>query len=121
MGTWNKDRAEKRIKSKIDGLAVNDIAIKDYVRDTDLTNLPNNVAYRVNGVHLYADILNLEHMLQVTSYEGEMCHKRTLRFLNLHYGLSDSAADGLDPGRLSQSAASLGDCQTLRRRGWAGS
>jgi len=85
MGTWNKDRAEKRINSKIDSLPVKDIAIKDYVRDVDLTNLPNGVAYRVNGVHLYADILNLEHMLQVTSHEGEMCHKRTLRFLNLHY------------------------------------
>jgi len=85
MGTWNKDRAEKRIKGKIDSLPVKDITIKDYVRDTDLTNLPSSVAYRVNGVHLYADILNLEEMLHVTSFEGEMCHKRTLRFLNLHY------------------------------------
>ncbi len=44
-----------------------------------------NVAYRVNGVHLYADILNLAAMLNVTDYEGETCHKQTLRFLNLHY------------------------------------
>jgi class 3 adenylate cyclase len=32
-----------------------------------------------------ADILNLKDMLQVTDVEGETCHKRTLRFLNLHY------------------------------------
>ena len=54
--SWNKDRAAKRIDGKIADLPVKDIQIKEYVRDTDLTNLPSNVAYRVNGVHLYADI-----------------------------------------------------------------
>jgi class 3 adenylate cyclase len=83
--TWNKDRAAKRINAKIDALPLTDIEIKDYVRDTDLSNLSNTVAYRVDGVHLYADILNLKDMLQVTDVEGETCHKRTLRFLNLHY------------------------------------
>jgi hypothetical protein len=39
----------------------------------------------VDGAHLYADILNLKDMLAVTATEGETCHKRTLRFLNLHY------------------------------------
>lgn len=83
--SWNRDRATKRIDAKIDGLPVKDIEIKDYVRDTDLSNLSSNVAYRVDGVHLYADILNLRDMLAVTTVEGETCHKRTLRFLNLHY------------------------------------
>jgi class 3 adenylate cyclase len=36
-------------------------------------------------VHLYADILNVIDMLNVTEVEGEICHRRTLRFLNLHY------------------------------------
>jgi class 3 adenylate cyclase len=83
--SWNKDRAAKRIDTKISGLQLKDIEIKKYVRDTDLTNLPGNVAYRVDGVHLYADILNLSEMLRVTDVEGETCHRRTLRFLNLHY------------------------------------
>ncbi len=83
--TWNRDRAAKRIDSKITQLSLNDIEIKDYVRDTDLTNLPSHVAYRVDGVHLYADILNLTDMLHVTEVEGETCHRRTLRFLNMHY------------------------------------
>ena len=56
--SWNKERAGKRIDGKISGLPLKDIEIKKYVRDTDLTNLPGNVAYRVEGVHLYADILN---------------------------------------------------------------
>jgi class 3 adenylate cyclase len=83
--TWNKDRASKRIDSRIAELPLNDIEIRDYVRDTALTNLPRNVAYLIDGVHLYADILNLADMLHVTDVEGETCHRRTLRFLNLHY------------------------------------
>ena len=83
--TWDKKRAAKRIDDKIAELPLKDIEIKEYVRDTDLTNLKRNVAYRVDGVHLYADILNLLDMLHVTDTEGETCHRRTLRFLNLHY------------------------------------
>jgi class 3 adenylate cyclase len=83
--TWNKDTAVKRIDSRLAKLPLDDIEIKDFVRDTDLTNLPANVAYRINGAHLYADILNLADMLHVTEVEGETCHRRTLRFLNLHY------------------------------------
>jgi class 3 adenylate cyclase len=82
---WNKDTASKRIDSRITELPLEDIEIKEFVRDTDLTNLPRNVAYRINGVHVYADILNLVDMLHVTDIEGETCHRRTLRFLNLHY------------------------------------
>src|ERR1017187_5633700 len=82
--TWKKERAADRIGAKIKELPINDIEIKEFVRDTDLTNLPRNVAYRIDGVHLYADILNLVDMLHVTDVEGETCHRRTLRFLNLH-------------------------------------
>jgi hypothetical protein len=85
MGSWNKDRAKKRIDDKIASMPLKDIEIKEYVRETDLRGLPATVAYRVDGAHLYADILNLNDMLHVTDVEGETCHKRTLRFLNLHY------------------------------------
>jgi len=83
--TWNKDRSSKRIDTRLAEVALKDIDIKEYVRDTDLTSLSNRTAYRVNGVHLYADILNMTDMLNVTNAEGEICHRRTLRFLNLHY------------------------------------
>jgi class 3 adenylate cyclase len=83
--TWNKDRASKRIDAKIEAIPLKKIEIKEYVRDTSLTDLPGTVAYRLDGVHLYADILNLSDMLHVTDIEGEICHRRTLRFLNLHY------------------------------------
>src|SRR5712675_2016137 len=83
--SWNKDTASERIDARIAELPLADIEIKEFVRNTDLTNLPRNVAYRIDGVHLYADILNLVDMLHVTDVEGEICHRRTLRFLNLHY------------------------------------
>lgn len=94
--TWNKDRATTRIDNKIAALPLNDIEIKEYVRDTDLWNLKNTVAYRVDGVHLYADILNLNDMLHVTDIEGETCHRRTLRFLNLHYRAVHRILDRVD-------------------------
>ena len=83
--TWKKERAADRIAEKIKNLPTKDIEIKEFVRDTDLSNLPGNVAYRLEGVHLYADILNVAAMLHITDVEGETCHRRTLRFLNLHY------------------------------------
>jgi class 3 adenylate cyclase len=83
--TWNKDRATRRIDAKIDALPLKDIEIKEYVRDTNLSGISNTTAYRVDGVHIYADILNLKDMLNVTNVEGETCHKQTLRFLNMHY------------------------------------
>lgn len=80
---WNYDRAVKHIDEKIKD--VSKVVIADYVRDTSLQNISTNKAYKVNGVHIYADILNLEDMLHCTNAEGETCHKRTLHFLNLHY------------------------------------
>jgi class 3 adenylate cyclase len=82
---WKKDRASERIDARIDELPLNKIDIKKFVKETSLTDLPRNVAYRIDGAHLYADIVNLADMLHVTDVEGETCHRRTLRFLNLHY------------------------------------
>lgn len=94
--SWNKDTATTRINNKIDAMPLKDIEIKEYVRDTDLSNISNKTAYRVNGVHLYADILNLDEMLAVTKVEGPDCHKRTLRFLNLHYRAVDRVIKRVD-------------------------
>lgn len=83
--SWTENRASKRIDARLAEVPFKDLEIREYVRDTNLADLPRTVAYRVDGAHLYADILNLSDMLNVTSVEGEMCHRRTLRFLNLHY------------------------------------
>lgn len=80
---WDKGTAEDRIKARLSD--VESVTVKDYVRDTDLYGIARNKAYRVDGVHVYVDILNLGEMLGITGVEGTDCHKRTLRFLNLHY------------------------------------
>lgn len=81
--TWNDERARSRIKTRLG--EVSTVEVVDWKRDTALENIPRNKAYRVDGVHLYADILNIDEMLGCTTVEGVDCHKRTLRFLNLHY------------------------------------
>jgi class 3 adenylate cyclase len=81
--TWDHDQAKDHIDAKI--AEVEHVEIVDYKKDMSLDNIPVQKAYRVNGSHLYVDILNLGDMLNVTDSEGEICHKRTLRFLNLHY------------------------------------
>ncbi|MFT0548051.1 adenylate/guanylate cyclase domain-containing protein [Allopusillimonas ginsengisoli] len=80
---WNHDRAVEHIDKKIDD--VQKVTIKNYTRDMSLESIPTNVAYRVDGVHMYADIQNLRDMLESTQAEGTDCHKRTLRFLDQHY------------------------------------
>jgi class 3 adenylate cyclase len=65
-----------------------------------LESIPPNKAYRVAGVHLYADILNLSDMLNVTAEEGIACHRRTLRFLNLHYRAVHRILDRCDARRV---------------------
>lgn len=81
--SWNEEDATARIDKRLD--EVQDVKIRDYVRDTDLTGIANGVAYRVDAVHMYVDILNMDEMLGVTAKEGVVAHRRTLRFLNLHY------------------------------------
>ncbi len=81
--TWNKVRAEEHIQRRLE--EVSEVTVVDYVRDKSLDSIPINKAYRVDGVHLYADILNLQDILGTTDVEGVRCHQRALRFLNLHY------------------------------------
>ncbi|TGU93161.1 transcriptional regulator [Mesorhizobium sp. M00.F.Ca.ET.151.01.1.1] len=80
---WKHDRAKDAIDARIK--EVDSVTVVDYKRDTSLASIPTNKAYRMDAVHLYVDILNLRGMLESTQSEGETCHKRTLRFLNLHY------------------------------------
>lgn len=80
---WKHERAVEHINKKMSDIKT--VTIKDYTRDMSLESIPTNVAYRVDGVHMYADIQNLDEMLETTQVEGTDCHKRTLRFLDQHY------------------------------------
>lgn len=95
---WNHDRAVKHIDKKIADIA--EVTIKDYVRDMSLESIPTSTAYRVDGVHMYADIMNLEDMLNITTVEGVECHKRTLRFLDQHYRVVKRILNKVDARRV---------------------
>ncbi|HAJ48787.1 MAG TPA: transcriptional regulator [Alphaproteobacteria bacterium] len=81
--SWTKTKAKERIEKSLTD--VQSPTIKDYVRDTSLDNIPNGVAYKVDGVHLYVDIVNMAALLAGTDKEGETIHQRVLRFMELHY------------------------------------
>lgn len=81
--TWNESAVKKRIAIRLK--EVENVVIRDYVKDTSLDNIGTGIAYRVNGVHLYIDIINIKELLETTVFDGERAHKRALRFLNNHY------------------------------------
>jgi hypothetical protein len=81
--SWKHDRASGRIGKRLDD--VSDPVVKDFSRDMSLQNIPVDHAYKVDGVHLYADIINVGDILESYQEEGVTCHRRALRFLNQHY------------------------------------
>lgn len=81
--TWDHSRAKARIDQSIKD--VSNVEIVEYTKGLALENIPRAKAYRMDSVHLYADILNLDEILANQDSEGVRCHQRTLRFLNLHY------------------------------------
>lgn len=81
--SWKEDNAKKRIATRFE--EVRNVEIVDYTRDMSLENIPAKKAYRVDAVHIYIDIVNMDDILGSTVSEGEQIHKRTLRFLNQHY------------------------------------
>lgn len=85
--TWSTDVATGRINTLL--AEVNDVIIVEYSKDMSLENIPKSKAYKTDSVHLYIDILNLDEILATTDFEGETCHKRALKFLNLHYRAVD--------------------------------
>lgn len=95
---WEYQRAVDHIDKRIND--VKNITIKNYTRDMSLESIPANVAYRVDGVHMYADIQNLNEMLSITQAEGVDCHKRTLRFLDQHYRAVKRILDRVDARRV---------------------
>lgn len=79
---WKHERAKTAINARI--ADVETVTIVDYKRDTDLTSIPTNKAYRMDAVHLYVEILNFDDILATTDIDGVTAHRRALKFLNLH-------------------------------------
>jgi hypothetical protein len=78
---WSENNARSRIESAL--RKVETVEVVDYSGLGPLNAIPIAKAVRVDGVHLYVDIMNMEEVLGTTATEGERSHKRTLRFLDL--------------------------------------
>ncbi|MCK0195462.1 transcriptional regulator [Ancylobacter sp. 6x-1] len=96
--TWKHDRAKSSIDKRIED--VRTVSVVDWTRDKSLEDIPTNKAYRMDAVHLYVDIPNLRELLDSTAVEGPTCHKRTLRFLNLHYRAVERILSGAEARRV---------------------
>lgn len=80
--SWKKKTAEDHVETRFAEVEGSKVEIKEYVRDTKLNNIKPSQAYKVHGAHIYVDITNFEDLLGT---DDEADHKKTLRFLNLHY------------------------------------
>ncbi|MDX2086350.1 MAG: adenylate/guanylate cyclase domain-containing protein [Kofleriaceae bacterium] len=56
------------------------VQVKPLVREVSLDNLPLEIAYEVDGVHVYLDLPNA---LTLLGDDGERAHARLLRFLHI--------------------------------------
>jgi len=79
---WNRDTSRNRIKSAIE--QCKDIKVTNYRSNADLDSLELTRAVRVDGVHVYVDIVNADAMLCSDKTETERSHRRYLRFLHLY-------------------------------------
>jgi class 3 adenylate cyclase len=79
--SWTKEQSRARVRAALKD--VENVEILDLVRETDLSNIPLNRAYRVQGSHLYLDITNAASLMETGASESERSHKRYLRYLHV--------------------------------------
>ncbi len=108
--TWNKETAHQRIRDLkrtfVDTLSeevlhqshrsLNEVDFAAYDRARTLKESPNflnnlgsDESRVVDGVHVYAKLLDYDDILLGNGAETEQSHKRLLAFLNLHYAIAD--------------------------------
>ena len=125
---WNQDRALQRIKNlkkEFPETLSEDILSKshrslseadfiDYNRSMEvdekpmlLKNLKIDQSRIVDGVHVYAKLLDYDETLLENGMETEQSHKRLLAFLNLHYASADRVIQNMDAIRVDYHGGRL--------------
>ena len=110
---WDQKRAADHIDKKL--ADVEEVVIKNYVRDMSLENIKTNEAYKVDAAHIYVDIVNLDGILGTTATEGVTSHKRALRFLNQHYRAVSRILNETETKRITTSIISASTRSSLNR------
>ncbi len=106
--TWNKETAQKRIrdlKEKFPNTLTESISrqshrsLSELDRRVEYPNMLKNLGADesriVDGVHVYANLLDYNDVLLEKGKETEQSHKRLLAFLNLHYATADRVIQNL--------------------------
>src|SRR4051812_28746512 len=83
MAGWKRATSEARVRQSLRDLDRVDVV--DLTREVDLATakIPLGKAYRVDGVHIYLDIVNADSLLSSDQSESERAHKRFLRYLHI--------------------------------------
>jgi class 3 adenylate cyclase len=80
--SWNEQRSTDRLRAEAQRITTTGITVTQLTREMDLHNLSTTDARLVSGVHLYADITNLDELLKDETLRREN-HKRLYRLLHL--------------------------------------
>lgn len=92
--TWKIETSRSRINALLAQIPV--VEVKDLKSDVNLNTLPLTTAYRVDGVHVYVDIVNAQSLVETSASEGERSHKRYLRFMHLYQRIAHLVFHGTD-------------------------
>ena len=125
--SWNRERAVTRIDRLMANIPASSVGVEDFSeqyyprrlheRQTasvlgesqgpPILRLPYQSALLVEGVHVYANLINFNDHLMEDGRETEASHRRTLQFLNLHYAACDALVEEFDIQRVDYHGARL--------------
>ncbi len=103
---WNKERAIKRIENFIKDVPEGSIAVEQFSQyalrrkmekaagilqeeRAGQIVIPRNRAIQTHGVHVYANLMDFNSVLEEIGIETVASHRRALEFLNAHYSACD--------------------------------
>lgn len=104
--TWNAERARQRIRKFIQDVPEGAIAVERFAEYSSRQRvakaaglrlderagqivIPTNRAIETDGVHVYANLMDFNSVLEDVGIETEASQRRALEFLNAHYSACD--------------------------------
>ena len=125
--SWNKERAMTRIDRLVASIPASSVGVENFSEQyfprrleqrytasmlgesqgPPILQLPYQSAILVEGVHVYANLIDFNDHLMEDGRETEASHRRTLQFLNLHYATCDALIEEFDIQRVDYHGARL--------------
>ncbi|WP_230290996.1 adenylate/guanylate cyclase domain-containing protein [Croceicoccus sp. Ery5] len=114
---WNQERAALRIQRFKETVPQGEIVVEDFARylgerrvlkasggltedKLAILRVPRNRAITTHGVHIYANLIDFNGVLEDAGVETEASHRRALEFLHTHYSACDSLIDEFEIQRV---------------------